>query len=172
MFFIGIGFTKPMPLQQIRESLTVNTRKRMPNPTGIRKLKYTLCSQIRKTKMMFRTLMLSVGMVLFTLVANSQVVTPADAAKLVGKKVTVCGEIFNGKYLEDAKNAPTLLNMGANFPKQPITIVIWPDVRRTMGFKPEEALKHKHICVTGTVERFKGSAQIVIQNRDQLRILQ
>jgi hypothetical protein len=103
--------------------------------------------------------------------AFSQVVKPEDAPQLIGKTVTVCGEIFSGRYLESSKTTPTLLNMGAAYPKQPLTIVIPQDVRRTMGFRPEELLKNKHVCVTGKITKYQGTAQIVITDKSQLRML-
>lgn len=104
--------------------------------------------------------------------ANAQVIKPEDAAQLIGKTVTVCGEIFGGRFLETSKTSPTLLNMGAAYPKQPITIVIPIEVRRTFGFKPEEQLKNKHICVTGKVTKFQNTPQIVLTDKSQLKILQ
>ncbi len=101
----------------------------------------------------------------------SQVIKPEDAKDLIGKSVTVCGEIFSGKFLADSKTSPTLLNMGAAFPKQPLTIVIPINVRQQFGFKPEEALLRKHICVTGTVTKFQKTVQIIIEDKTQMRIL-
>jgi len=109
--------------------------------------------------------------VVSTLGLKAQVVKPEEAPQLVGKTVTVCGAIFSGKYLESSKTSPTLLNMGAAYPKQPLTIVIPLEIRRTMGFKPEELLKNKHVCVTGKITKFNGAAQIVISDKSQLRIL-
>lgn len=101
----------------------------------------------------------------------SQVVKPEDAPKLVGKTVTVCGQIFDGRFLEDARTSPTLLNMGAEYPKQHLTIVIPLTVRRQFGFKPEEQLQQKHICVTGKITKYQKSVQIVLEDKSQLRIL-
>jgi hypothetical protein len=106
-----------------------------------------------------------------TSVTHAQVVKPEDAAQLIGKTITVCGEVFGGKFLETSKTSPTLLNMGASYPKQPLTIVIPIDIRKQFGFKPEELLNHKHICVTGKVTKYQKSAQIVLEDRTQLRIL-
>jgi hypothetical protein len=109
--------------------------------------------------------------VIISYMAHSQVIKPEDAPQLIGKTVTVCGEIFSGRFLESTKTTPTLLNMGAAYPRQPLTIVIPIEVRRTMGFKPEELLKNKHICVTGKITKFQNTAQIVIADKAQMKIL-
>jgi hypothetical protein len=96
-------------------------------------------------------------------------IKPEEAINHVGDSVKVCGKIFGGIYLENVKGQPTLLNMGGSYPNAPLTIVIWPDTRAKLAYKPEEKLKEKEVCVTGRVTLYKEKAQIEIKSSDQLK---
>lgn len=97
-------------------------------------------------------------------------IKPEEAASHIGDSVTICGKIFGGKFLDAAKNQPTFLNVGAAYPKQLLTIVIWGNTRKLFSYKPEEALNNKTVCVTGRIETFKDKPQIVVTNPSQLKI--
>ena len=91
-----------------------------------------------------------------------------DVATHVGDSVKVCGTVFGGIFLERAKGTPTFLNVGAAYPNNPLTLVIWPDVRATFTDKPETMYKDKAICIIGKVELFKDKPQIVIYSKEQI----
>lgn len=99
----------------------------------------------------------------------TQTIKPEDAAKHVGQLVTVCGKIFGGKYLESSKGKPTMLNMGAAYPKQPLTIIIWDDLRSKLHYKPEEKWLNKQVCISGKVMMYKGKLEIVIDSEAQIK---
>lgn len=65
-----------------------------------------------------------------TLSSLAQKITPEDAAKHIGETVTVCGKIYGGKYFDRSEKKITLLNMGAAYPKSPLTIVIDEENRK------------------------------------------
>ena len=92
-----------------------------------------------------------------------------DVSKHVGDSVTVCGKIFSGKFLDKSNNQPTFLNMGAEYPNQVLSIVIWGNTRKLFSYKPEEKLKNKNVCVTGKIETYKNKPQIVIQKVQQIQ---
>jgi hypothetical protein len=96
-------------------------------------------------------------------------IKPEDAAKHIGEKVTVCGKIYSGKFLENAKKQPTFLNMGDKYPNQPLTIVIWGDLRSKMNYKPEERYADQQVCVTGVIVLYKEKAQIEVIEEAQLK---
>ena len=105
-------------------------------------------------------------------VANAQAVRtiPAtEAAKHIGDSVTICDKVDGARWLENAKNAPTFLNVAGAFPNQAFTIVIWEDVRKQFAYKPEEKLLDKKVCVTGRLEEYKGKPQIVLHQAAQLK---
>jgi len=50
--------------------------------------------------------------------------------------------------------------MGAEYPNQILTIVIWGSARKLFSYKPEEKLKNKSVCITGKIEVFKNKPEI------------
>jgi len=92
-----------------------------------------------------------------------------DVSKHVGDSVTVCGKIFSGKFLDKSNNQPTFLNMGAEYPNQILTIVIWGSTRKLFSYKPEEKLKNKSVCITGKIEVFKNKPEIVVHSVSQVK---
>lgn len=96
----------------------------------------------------------------------------AELSNHIGDSVTVKGKIFGVKYLEAAKNTPTFINIGAAYPNQLLTAVIWGDVRKKLGYNPEDSkFSGGMATVTGKVELYKGKPQIVITDPKQLLIL-
>lgn len=101
---------------------------------------------------------------------SGQTVGPEEASKFIGQKKTVCGKVFGGRFLENAKDGPTLLNMGAAYPNNPFTFVIFANDRKNFAFKPEEFLIDKDVCVTGDIKDYKGKPEIVLTDSTQIRI--
>jgi hypothetical protein len=91
-----------------------------------------------------------------------------DVSKHVGDSVKVCGKIYGGIFLERVKDTPTFLNVGGTYPNNPLTIVIWADVRKTLEEKPEEFYKDKSVCIFGKITLYKDKPQIVLYNKSQL----
>jgi micrococcal nuclease len=108
------------------------------------------------------------------IVANAQTTTPTvkpeEAQKYIGQTVTVCGKIFTARFLEQANKQPTLLNMGAAFPNQPFTVVLFGESRVNFSYKPEEFLNGKEICVTGLVQEYKGKPQMIITKEAEIKL--
>jgi hypothetical protein len=73
------------------------------------------------------------------------------------------------RYFENSRNQPTFLNMGADFPNQQVTVVIWGDMRKQFAESLED-LKGKDICITGRITLYKDRPQIVIHDPGQVRI--
>lgn len=96
----------------------------------------------------------------------------ADLNNHIGDSVKLKAKIYGSKYLSNAKGAPTFINLGAAYPNQLLTVVIWQDVREKLSYNPTD---EKYIGgmahVTGRLELFKGKPQIVITNPDQLKII-
>ncbi|RXK82947.1 hypothetical protein [Filimonas effusa] len=96
-------------------------------------------------------------------------IPPADASRYLGREVVVKGRIYGGKFLDKAQNSPTFLNMGAAYPLQPLTLVIWGNVRKSFSFQPEVYFQNKMVYVTGTVDTYKEKPQIVITAVSQIK---
>ncbi len=61
---------------------------------------------------------------------QAQSITPQDASKHIGETVTLCGKIFGGRFFE--KNDRTLLNMGAAYPNNSLTILLMGKTARSL----------------------------------------
>ena len=113
---------------------------------------------------------LSSAMFLFmTTFGFSQIKIPAaEASKHIGEKITVCDKVFGGRYLENASEQPTLINMGDAYPNNPFTFVIFGEERKKFTYKPEEFLVDKQVCVTGEIKTYKDKPQIIVSDTSQV----
>ena len=91
-----------------------------------------------------------------------------DIGKHVGDSVKVCGKIFGGIFLDRSKDTPTFLNVGGLYPNNPLTIVIWADLRKQFEQKPEEFYKDRNVCIFGKISLFRDKPQIVLYSKTQL----
>ena len=55
----------------------------------------------------------------------------------IGDSVQVSGKIYSGRWLQGATGRPTPLNMGALYPNQLLTIVIWGKDRMSFDYAPD-----------------------------------
>ncbi len=100
----------------------------------------------------------------------AQSIKPEEAAKHVGDSTTVCGKIFGAKFLENSGKQPTLLNMGAAYPDQPLTILIWGSDRKNFSYKPEDKLVDKEVCITGKILLYRDKPEIIVENESQIKL--
>ena len=92
----------------------------------------------------------------------------AEASKNIGDSVITCGKVFSARYFEGSQDAPTLLNLGASYPNQLLTVVIYGEARKLFKEAPEVFFKDKNICVSGKISLYKDKPQIVIYRPEQL----
>lgn len=104
----------------------------------------------------------------FLFPAFSQNISAKDAGKYAGKTVTVCDKIYGGKFLNSSGNKPTFLNVGADYPNAPFTVVIWEADRKKFKFKPEEFFKGKKVCITGEIKMYKGKPEVEVSDPKQI----
>lgn len=107
----------------------------------------------------------------FFITRAQQAVKLEDIATHVGDSVTVTGKVYGIKYFESAKAAPTLINIGAAFPNQLLTVVIYGEDRKRLELEPEKTYTDADLSITGKVELFKGKPQIIITDKSQLSVL-
>lgn len=86
----------------------------------------------------------------------------------IGDSVKICAKIHGGIFLMRTGNKPTFLNVGGDYPANPLTLVIWPDVRQTYTENPETFYKNKVVCIYGKLVLYKEKPQIVIANKNQI----
>ncbi len=85
----------------------------------------------------------------------------ADSAiNFVGKKVTVCTKVFSIKSLDKV----SFIDVGAAFPKTPLTIVIFKKDRDNFSPPLESLYKDQYICVKGMVKMYNGKPEIVVSS--------
>ncbi|MFD2147484.1 hypothetical protein [Mucilaginibacter antarcticus] len=113
-------------------------------------------------KKLILALIFTVG---FAVTGNAQdkPITPANYKENAGKVVTLCDTVYTVRIFSDTL---TLLNMGGAYPKQKFTIAIKGN-KLQMDWAN---LKKKHLCVTGTLELFKGTWQIVAAQPNEITV--
>jgi DNA/RNA endonuclease YhcR with UshA esterase domain len=101
--------------------------------------------------------------------ADSSSVSPKDAIDYVGRGATVCGVVASAKYAEQTHRQPTFLNLDKPYPNQVFTAVIWGSDRSAFSYAPESLVGRK-ICVSGSVELYKGKAEIIVSGPGQIQV--
>ena len=80
---------------------------------------------------------------------------------------TVCGVVVSTKYAESSRRSPTFLDFDNPYPREPFTIVIWGMDRAKFG-TPEATYAGKRVCVTGTIEDYRGKPEIIATDPSQI----
>lgn len=97
--------------------------------------------------------------------AKSQTLILAkDAPSYIGKSVTICDSVYGTKSLEKIN----LINLGGNYPKELLTVVINKEDISKFSSEPASMYIGNKICVTGTVSEFKGKFQIIVTEPKQI----
>jgi len=96
---------------------------------------------------------------------NVEKISAGDAENYIGKKVMVCSLVYGVKEL------PTInfINVGARYPNNPLTIVIFPGDMQNFN-KGLEVYEDKNICVTGIVKEYKSKPEIIITGPQDISI--
>ena len=80
----------------------------------------------------------------------------------------ICDKVFSGRYF--ANSGMTLLNLGAPYPNQKLTVVIHKKVGQKFGDNPVDYFNGKRICVRGVQQMYNGKPEIVIKEASQISI--
>lgn len=83
-----------------------------------------------------------------------------------GKTVRYCDKVY-GTYQSDKV---ALINLGADYPEQKMTIAIFQSDWNKFKYKPAKHLKGKNICVSGKVKMYKGKPEIIANSPNQIEI--
>jgi len=92
-----------------------------------------------------------------------------DVKNHVGDSVTIRATIYGGKYFELIKGSPTFLNVGAAYPKAPITLLIWGETRSQFKIPPEEYYQMRQEFISGKIVLYNGKPEIIINSTYQLK---
>lgn len=101
--------------------------------------------------------------------APPEAIPAIEAAAHVGEVTTVCDEVASTRTLTTGRR-PTFLNLGRPYPNQDLTILIWGEDRSKFAEPPERAFRDRYVCVTGRIELYRGTPQIVVREPASLRI--
>ena len=83
-----------------------------------------------------------------------------DVGNYIGKDVKVCGKIYGIKEF----SSMTLINLGAAYPNQLLTLVMKEDAKGTLNGKDGQ-----NVCAFGRVELYKGKPQIVVAKKNMIK---
>ena len=108
-----------------------------------------------------------VGFIGATIAAHADPLAPAEAAKHVGEKATVCGIVAAAKYAAQTGGRPTFLDFEKPYPDSTFTALILGNDRPKFG-SPEKTAKGKQICVTGEITLYQGKPEIILTDPNQL----
>jgi len=100
--------------------------------------------------------------------ADAEKVSPADAINHAGQVATICGRVVSAKYATSANRQPTFLNLDKPYPNHVFTVVIWGSDRAAFPYAPE-LLADRQICVTGTIQVYRGKAEIIVSGPSQIQ---
>ncbi len=93
-----------------------------------------------------------------------QPVSPDSAKYHEGSLTTVCGKVFGS---HTGNTGVVMLNFGGAYPDNTFTAVIFAD--DASKFKKADEYNGRQICVTGKVKLYKGKAEVVLKESNQLR---
>lgn len=103
--------------------------------------------------------------------SDTEYISWANAKEHVGEYVSIQGKVVGTKYASDSNGKPTFLNIGLDHPDPDrFTVVIWGENRKHFSNDPESYYLGKEVIVTGVVELYNGSAEIVISSEDEISI--
>lgn len=80
----------------------------------------------------------------------------------------VCDKVYDGRYF--ASSGMTLLNLGAAYPNQKLTVVIHKKIGQQFGENPVSYFRGKNICVKGTAQMYRGKPEIVIKDASEISV--
>lgn len=95
-----------------------------------------------------------------------------DIANHIGDSVMIRSKIFSGRYITTSSSKPTLLNIGAAYPDQLLTAVIYEPERKLFNIAPEVHYLDKEVMLTGVVQLYNNKPQIIIRNKEQIAVLE
>jgi micrococcal nuclease len=72
------------------------------------------------------------------------ILSTTEAAKHIGERATVCGDIAGEHTAPNSRGAPTFINLDKPYPNQVFTVLVWGSDRANVGNLP----RSERICAT------------------------
>lgn len=100
----------------------------------------------------------------------AQEAIPAEhAVRFIGTNGMVCGTVERARHATNTEGEPTFLYMGGSFPRHTFTARIPGSIRSTFTPAPEE-LRGQDVCISGSIQRDAGRAEIAVNSASDIRI--
>ena len=104
----------------------------------------------------------------FSATAQQEIQIDSGAAH-IGKTVMVCSKVF-GTHVTKGEKPVTYLNLGAAYPDQKLTLVIFQKDKPNFPSSPEEYYNLQEVCVTGKLKEYKGKSEMILSTQTEIRI--
>jgi len=88
----------------------------------------------------------------------------------IGQNVTVCSKVFS-THITKGEKPLTYLNLGAAYPDQKLTLIIFQKDRTNFSFPPDEYYNLQEVCATGELKTYKSMTEMIISSKDQIEII-
>ena len=95
-------------------------------------------------------------------------ISPEDAINHIGQQATVCGNVSSTHFSSRSKGQPTFINLNRPYPNQIFTVLIWGSDRNKFPSAPENYYSNKRICVSGKIQQYKGTPEIIARSANQI----
>ncbi len=99
----------------------------------------------------------------------ADIISPEDAINHISQQATVCGNVASTHFASRSKGQPTFINLNRPYPNQIFTILIWGSDRNNFPNAPEDYYRNKRICVSGQIQQYKGTPEIIVRSANQIR---
>lgn len=117
---------------------------------------------------MNQKLLLALLLAFFCIKTNAQEKVTLDSIALYeGRTVTICDKV-QSTFI--TKSNTTMLNFGKPYPNQTFVVVIFEKDLVNFSYKPHEYLKDKTVCITGAVKIYKGMAEFIVKEENEIVI--
>ena len=116
---------------------------------------------------------LTITMLFSFFISRSQTkIELSEVASHIGDSVKLEGKIFGIRSFENGSESFILVNLGAAYPNQLLTLKVYPFSKSEGTTLPGKDNVGDTAVVTGKVELYKGKPQIVVHDPGQLLIVQ
>lgn len=82
--------------------------------------------------------------------------------------VKVCAKVEGSIMFKPPKKRTTYLNLGAPYPNQKLTVVIFEKDLPRFPFLPADYYKGLNVCVTGVLTKFQNKIQMIVNKPENI----
>ena len=93
-----------------------------------------------------------------------------ENTKLIGEKISICGKVTGCKGPVSNTAKSTIIQVSDIENVSFTNVVIRQEDRKNFGYKPEEYLYNKNVCIVGIVGDTYGRTELFIRRPDDIKI--